>query len=91
MGMERVEQLLGRVMAAEEGKGLRAVVRAIAYEGRSKRGVTIDDCDSIAKKGKAIGGREAGEASTQNHDGLSGCGCHDIRERIHTPAAMASR
>ena len=78
--MERVQQLLGRVMTAEEGEGLRVVVS-----------LSIDDRDSIAKKGKAIGGREAGEASTQNHDGLSGCGCHDIRERIHTPAAMASR
>ena len=78
--MERVQQLLGRVMAAEEGEGFRVVVS-----------LSIDDRDSIAKMGKAIGGREAGEASTQNHDGLSGCGCHDIRERIHTPAAMASR
>jgi hypothetical protein len=80
MGMEGVQQLLGRVMAAEEGKGLRVAMSSL-----------IDESDSIAKKGKAIGGREAGEASTQNHDGLSGCGCHDIRERIHTPAAMASR
>ena len=75
-----MQQLLGRVMTAEEGEGFRVVVS-----------LSIDDRDSIAKKGKAIGGREAGEASTQNHDGLSGCGCHDIRERIHTPAAMASR
>ena len=80
MGMERVEQLLGRVMAAEEGKGLRVVMSP-----------SIDESDSIAKKGKAIGGREASEASTQNHDGLSGCGCHDIRERIQTPAATARR
>jgi hypothetical protein len=62
--MERVQQLVGRVMTAEEGEGLRAVVRASAYEGRSKRGVTIDDCDSIAKTDEAVGGREAGEAST---------------------------
>ena len=89
--MERVQQRLCRVMTAEEGEGLRAVVRTFAYEGSSKRGVTIDDCDSIAKTDKAVGGREAGEASTQNHDGLSGGGCHDIRERIHTPAATASR
>jgi hypothetical protein len=67
-------------MAAEDGERLRVVVS-----------LSIDDRDSIAKKGKAIGGREAGEASTKNYDGLSGCGCHDIRERIHTPAAMASR
>jgi hypothetical protein len=78
--MERVQQLLGRVMAAEEGEGFRVVVS-----------LSIDDRDTIAKKDKAISGCEAGEASTQNHDGLSGCGCHDIRERIHTPAAMASR
>ena len=78
--MERVQQLLGRVMAAEEGEGFRVVVS-----------LSIDDRDSIAKKGKAIGDREAGEASTQNHDGLSGGGYHDIRERIHTPAATASR
>jgi hypothetical protein len=35
-------------MTAEDGEGLRAVVRAFAYEGISKRGATIDDCDSIA-------------------------------------------
>jgi hypothetical protein len=51
-------------MTAEDGEGLRAVVRAFAYGGRSKRGVTIDDCDSIAKTDEAVGGREAGEAST---------------------------
>ena len=78
-------------MTAEDGEGLRAVVRAFAYEGRSKSGVTVDDCDSIAKTDKAVGGREASEASTKNHDGLSGCGCHDIRERIHAAAATASR
>jgi hypothetical protein len=67
-------------MAAEDGEGLRAVVRA-----------SIDDRDSIPKKGKPIGGREAGGASTKNYDGLSGGRCHDIRERIHTAAATASR
>lgn len=78
--MERVQQRLCRVMAAEDGEGLRVVVRAL-----------IDDRDSIPKKGEAIGGREAGGASTKNYDGLSGGRCHDIRERIHTPAATASR
>jgi hypothetical protein len=78
--MERVQQLLGRVMTAEEGEGFRVVVS-----------LSIDDRDSIAKTDKAVGDREAGEASTQNHDGLSGGGYHDIRERIHTPAATASR
>jgi hypothetical protein len=67
-------------MAAEDGEGLRVVVR-----------VSIDDRDLISKKGEAIGGREAGWASTKNDDGLSGGRCHDIRERIHTAAATASR
>ena len=78
-------------MAAENGEGLRVVVRAFAYDGVFNRGAVIDDCDSIAKVGETVGGSETGRASSKNRDGLGASGCHEDRERNQTPAATASR
>jgi hypothetical protein len=47
-------------MAAEDGEGVRVVVRVFAYEGVSKQGAMFDDCDAIALAGEAIGGGETG-------------------------------
>jgi hypothetical protein len=91
MGMQRMQQGSCRVMAAEDGEGLRGVTKVFACAGASKKGAPIDDRDSIAKTREAVGGGETGRASTKNHDGLSGGGCHEIRERSQTPAATASR
>ncbi len=86
-----MQQGMCRVMAAEDGEGLRGVTNDFACAGASKQGVAIDDRDSIAKMGEAVGGRETGGASTKNHDGLSGGGSHENRDRSQTPAATASR
>jgi len=85
-----MQQGLCCVMAAEDGEGLRGVIKGFARAEASKLGVP-DDRDSIAKTGEAVGGREPGGASTKNHDGLSGGGYHENRERSQTPAATASR
>lgn len=89
--MQRMQQGLCCVMAAEDSERLRGVTKGFAGVGPSKQGVPIDDRDSIAKTGKAVGGRKTGGASTKNRDGLSGGGCHENRERSQTPAATASR
>ena len=89
--MQRAEQGLCRVMAAEDGEGLRGVTKVLACAGSSEQGAPIDDRDSIAMTGEVVGGGEPGGASTKNHDGLSGGGCHENRERSQTPAATASR
>ena len=89
--MQRVEQGLCRAMAAEGDEGLRGVTKVFSCAGASKRGASIENRDSIAMMGEAVGGGEAGEASTKNHDGLSGGGCHESRERSQTPAATARR
>ena len=86
-----MQQGMCRVMAAEDSEGLREVTNVFACAGASKQGMAIDDRDSIAKMGEAVGGRETGGAPTKNHDGLSGGGSHENRERSHTPAATASR
>jgi hypothetical protein len=91
IGMQRMQQGLCRVMAAEDGEGLRVVAQVFACAGASQQGVTIDDRDSIAMTGEAVGGGETGRTSTKNHDGLSGGGRHENRERSQTPAATASR
>ena len=91
IGMQRMQQSLCCVMAAEDSEGFNGITRISAYMGTSEQGATIDDRDSIAKTGEAIGGRETGGASTKNHDGLSGGGCHENRERSQTPTATASR
>ena len=91
IGMQRKQQGLRCAMAAEDGEGLRGVTKVFACAGASKQRATIDDRDSIAKTGEAVGGGETGGASTKNHDGLSGGGCHENRERSQTPAATASR
>ena len=89
--MQRMQQGLCCAMAAYDGEGLRGITKVFACAGASKQGAPIDDRDSIAKTGKAVGGREPCGASTKNHDGLSGGGCHENRERSQTPAATASR
>ena len=78
-------------MAAYDGEGLRGVTKVIAYAGASKQEATIDDRNSIAMTGEAVGGGKTGRASTKNHDGLSGGGRHENRERSQIPAATASR
>ena len=89
--MQRVQQDLGRVMAAEDGEGLGCVTKAFAGPGTSKQGAPIDNRDLKAMTCEAVGGGETGRASTKNHDGVSGGGCHENRERSQTPAATASR
>jgi hypothetical protein len=79
------------MMAAEDGEGLGGVTKVFACAGSSKQGATIDNLDSKAMTGQAVGGGETGRASTKNHDGLSGGGRHENRERSQTPAATASR
>ena len=86
-----MQQGLCCVMAAEDSEGFKGITRISAYVGASKQGAPIDDRDPIAKIGEAVGGRETGGASTKNHDGLSGGGCHENRERSQTPAATARR
>ena len=89
--MQRMQQGMCCAMAAEDGEGLKGVAKVFACAGASQQGVPIDDCDSIAMTGEAVGGGETGRASTKNHDGLSGSGRHENRERSQTPAATASR
>ena len=89
--MQRMQQCLCCVMAAENSEGFNGISRISAYVGASEQGASIDDRDSIAQTGKAVGGCETGGASTKNHNGLSGGGCHENRERSQTPAATASR
>ena len=86
-----MEQGLCRAMAAEDDEGLRGVTKVFACAGASKRGAPIENRDSIAMMGEAVGGGETGEAPTKDHDGLSGGGGHENRERSQTPAATASR
>ena len=78
-------------MAAEDGEGLRVVVRVFAYGGAAKQRALFDDCDAIALAGEAVSGGETGQASSKNHDRLGARGFHVDRERNHTPAATASR
>ena len=78
-------------MAAKDGEGFRLVVRLLACGGAFQEGTPIDDGDSIALTGEAVGGGEAGCASTKNHNGLSVCGRHENRERSQTQAARANR
>ena len=89
--MQRMQQGLCCAMAAEDDERLRGVTKVFACAGASKQGAPIDDRDSIAMVGEAVGGGETGRASTKNHDGLSGGGRHENRERSQTPAATASR
>ena len=89
--MQRIQQGLYCVMAASDSEGLRGITKVFAYASASKQRATIDDRDSVAKTSEAVGGGETGGASTKNHDGLSGDGCHENRERSQTPAATASR
>src|SRR6185503_1606012 len=89
--MQRVQQLAGRVVAAEDGEGLRVVVRVLVYEGAAKQRTLFDDCDTIAMAGKAVSGGKTGRASSKNHDRLGARGFHVDRERNHTPAATANR
>lgn len=89
--MQRMQQGVRCAMAAENGEGLRDITKVVAYAGTSKQGTPIDDCDSIAMTREAVGGGETGGASTKNHDGLSGGGCHDNLERNQTLVATASR
>jgi hypothetical protein len=91
IGMQRVQQCLCCVMAAEHGERLRIFKRILTCAGTSQEGATIDECDSIAMTDEAVGGSETGRASTKNHDGLSGGGHHENRERSQTLAATASR
>jgi hypothetical protein len=91
IGMQRVQQGLCCVMAAKDGERLRVVTGLFTCAGTSELGATIDDRDSIAMTDEAVGGGEAGRASTKNHDGLSVRGRHENRERSQTPAATASR
>src|SRR5262245_64777666 len=78
-------------MAAENGEGLGVALMRFADKDTFRRTVGIDDCDSIAELGQTIGGSEAFQASSKNCDGLGASGCHEDRERNHTPAATASR
>ena len=89
--MQRVQQSLCRVMAAEDGEVLGYVTKVFACARTSKQGATIDNRDSKAMTGEAVGGGETGWATTKNDDGLSGGGRHENRERSQTPAATASR
>lgn len=91
LGMQRVQQCLCCVMAAEHGERLRVFTRILTCAGTSQEGATIDNCNSIAMTDKAVGGGETGKTSAKNHNGLSGGGHHENRERSQTLAATASR
>ena len=91
VGMQRVQQLMCRVVAAEDGEGLRVVVRRFVDEGAAKQRALFDDGDAIAMTGEVVCGGETGRASAKNHDRLGARGFHVDRERNHTPAATASR
>lgn len=78
-------------MAAEDGEGRRRVDRVLARDGASQVGSSIDNGDAITMAGELVGGRETGEASAENDDGLSVSGRHENRARIQTPAARANR
>ena len=68
--MQRVQQWLRRVMAAEDGEGLRALLKIFAREGVSSGRTSIDDRDSITMVDETVGGCETGLASSKNDDGL---------------------
>ena len=68
--MQRVQQCLCRVMAAEDGEGLRALLKIFAREGGSNSRTSIDDRDSITMVDETVGGCETGRASSKNDDGL---------------------
>lgn len=89
--VQRLKQGLCCVMTAEQGEGLGNLAMVIDGADAAKLGAAIGDCDSIAKIGETVRGSETCWASSNNHDGLSDRGCHESRERIHTPAATASR
>ena len=80
-----------RVVAAEDGEGLRVVVKVFAYGGAAKQRALFDDCDAIALAGEAVSGGKTGRASSNDHDRLGAGGFHVDRERNHTPAATANR
>ena len=89
--MQRVQQRVCFVMAAEDGEGLRVNAGEFACAGPFKEWEPFDDGDAIAMTGEAVGGGETGWASSKNRDGLGVGGCHEDLERNHTPAATASR
>jgi hypothetical protein len=89
--MQRVQQRVCFVMAAEDGEGLRVIAGEFAYAGAFKEWAPFDDGDAIALTGEAVGSGETGRVSSKNHDGLGVGGCHEDLERNHTPAATASR
>ena len=89
--MQRMQQGLCCAMAAYDGEGLRGITKVFACAGASKQEAPIDDRDSVAMTGEAVGCGKTGGASTKNHDGLSGGGCHENLERNQTLAATASR
>lgn len=62
--VQRLKQGLCCVMTAEQGEGLRNLAMVIDGADATKLGAAIDDRDSVAKSGEAVGGSEAGEAST---------------------------
>ena len=78
-------------MASEDGEWLSGITSIFTYGGAPKQGATINDRHSIALAGEVVGGGKAGRAATDYHNGLSGGGRHEDRERIQTPAATASR
>lgn len=66
--MQRVQQLVCRVMATEDSEGLRVVVRVLVYVGAAKQRALFDDCDAIAMADETVSGGKTGGASSKNHD-----------------------